>query len=157
MFGVAPAAPTCPRSVAQEVLTIRERLNIEVSGEVAGVLCFKPVRSFLEASFPANVLDACRCVVVKTHKCASDLARKEISSSRRPYRPSAGLLSCGVRHSGMLSMLLPCMKSALPGYDLIGIAATGSGKTLAFVSSLFAFQEVASSGSDRHTCRCCRR
>ena len=45
----------------QEVAALRERLNIEVKGETAQ-LCFKPVRSFAEASFPDNVLAACRHV-----------------------------------------------------------------------------------------------
>lgn len=48
--------------VLQEVSSLRERLKITVESEPAGA-AYKPVRSFKEAGFPANVLAACRCAV----------------------------------------------------------------------------------------------
>ena len=38
---------------------LREKLAIKVEGEPPGCLTFKPVRSFQEAGFPADVLSAC--------------------------------------------------------------------------------------------------
>ena len=50
----------------QEVVALREKLAIKVEGEPPGQHTFKPVRSFQEAGFPADVLSACRCARLRS-------------------------------------------------------------------------------------------
>ena len=63
----------------QEVVVLREKLAIKVEGEPPGQHTFKPVRSFLEAGFPADVLSACRCVRLRSLRHPSSCPRLPLS------------------------------------------------------------------------------